>query len=1186
MKKKTFSIYLFFTLHCIAAVLFTSGCRDINEPNQRNVPSQSHSNMWFRQSIVDLGMHIQMLNSNSGFASSRGRGQNVPGHVYRFSNGIWNPILTYPYSDYPLISAVDSASISVIHHLVHSGNCRPLLKELRNGSVYDIQLPKITWDASDYVMLKGFSRTADGSAFIVGQQGHILMFDGKHWKEIQSPLIGSGKSNMYEGDLNDVFMLSPFTGWAVGRSGVILQYANGRWERYSSPTQNDLLKINFADERHGWIVGDKGTVLKYNGSDWRIVALDVQQKLTSVKAVDSAHAFIVGANSTLLAYDGVKWTADESIKTDDDTFNDIDAVGDLSGKINIWIIGDGGIYTNSQSLGFSFTDITSQAALRRTGRGGIFFNLTNRDFPDLLVLGDEGPNLLFSNNGHNIYSEAALEPHNEGSVLELRPTTLGDVNNDGALDILEIGKNNNFNLMFGTSGGKLRNIAGYVNYSIQKEISGSSLAVRFVDFDNDGNLDAYISSSDSKDNLLRGGGTGKFERIYDSSGIEKLVDHRSFGVTFGDFNNDGLVDIVIPYYVSENKKFLDLFLNDGNFKFHVSPDSSFLSKDNVAPTVCIAADINNDGNLDIVVHNQGAPPWILLNNGDGHFRRVSSEIGFTSSIFQPDPTNGTVAAGDVNNDGWIDLFIASKLFLNQQGERFIEASDQTGIQFTGHPSFADIDNDGDLDLFIGSSQNSLGKGDRAALFRNNLNDHNFIKVRVLGDISNRSAIGAKVFIEDTQYPEQKQIRTIGLGSSPLVEQNISEAHFGVKPGRIYNARVAFPSGKIQILEQVTAGSIVELTESSILPRAAILATNSVNRTIKMIEWEIELVKFSIAITLIILLMFVGAKSGAGKFTNRWFFPLGALLLYLSLLHTTIMEQQLFSSLISFSMLIFCGVISIVVSRTLIRKREAKFVSHFKLLNLLGQGGMGRVFKALDVNSKQTVAIKILNPEIIKDTGNKKRLLSEGQLLNSFSHPNIVKVFEVADSDTGGFIAMEYLSGGTLKQLLEQSHPLPLGEIRRILVQICGGLKEVHSHGIVHRDLKSGNIMFDADRNIRIMDFGLSKSPLVTTMTSLGTVLGTLGYVAPEQVTNQNVDQRTDIFSLGVIIYELLTNTLPFKGENEIALIHSIFNLIPQLPSQLREDRNTSYDALVMKCMAKNPNERYANVEEVMKSLPS
>jgi serine/threonine protein kinase len=127
-------------------------------------------------------------------------------------------------------------------------------------------------------------------------------------------------------------------------------------------------------------------------------------------------------------------------------------------------------------------------------------------------------------------------------------------------------------------------------------------------------------------------------------------------------------------------------------------------------------------------------------------------------------------------------------------------------------------------------------------------------------------------------------------------------------------------------------------------------------------------------------------------------------------------------------------------------------------------------------------------------------------------------------------------------------------------------------------------MFGSDGNIRIMDFGLSKSPLVTTMTSLGTVLGTLGYVAPEQVTSLDVDRRTDIFSLGVIMYELLTGQLPFKGENEIALIHSIFNTVPPVPSTVRNGIAAEWDSIVMKCLSKDINDRYSTAENVGAAL--
>ena len=267
-------------------------------------------------------------------------------------------------------------------------------------------------------------------------------------------------------------------------------------------------------------------------------------------------------------------------------------------------------------------------------------------------------------------------------------------------------------------------------------------------------------------------------------------------------------------------------------------------------------------------------------------------------------------------------------------------------------------------------------------------------------------------------------------------------------------------------------------------------------------------------------------------------------------------------------------------RTLIHIR-ARRISHYKLLSLLGKGGMGEVYKSLDLNTRKTVALKLLHPEVVGDPENRHRLATEGRLLTGFDHPHIVKVLAIGETGKEVFIAMEYLSGGTLQAYLEAHHPLPLKEALRLMRQIALGLQEIHRQGIVHRDLKLANIMRDHKGDIRIMDFGLSKSPLIATMTSLGTVIGTLGYVAPEQITGGQTDRRVDIFSFGVLAYTLLTGQMPFKGENEMALIHSIFNHQPLAPAQLRHDIPAKIDDLVMNCLAKNPENRAGSVEEIL-----
>lgn len=285
----------------------------------------------------------------------------------------------------------------------------------------------------------------------------------------------------------------------------------------------------------------------------------------------------------------------------------------------------------------------------------------------------------------------------------------------------------------------------------------------------------------------------------------------------------------------------------------------------------------------------------------------------------------------------------------------------------------------------------------------------------------------------------------------------------------------------------------------------------------------------------------------------------------------------------------CGYLTSVMAGIYQRyriERRSRIISHYALEKQLGEGAMGNVFLARDKESGKKVAVKVLHEELVKDEKNQHRLNSEGFILSSFNHPNIVKAYEVGDSGGRKFIAMEYLSCGTLADFLKDHHPLTLRQIKGIALQICSALKEIHGRNIIHRDLKTSNIMLDDKGKIRVMDFGLSKSALIRTQTSAGGVIGTLGYTAPEQITNRTIDCRSDIFSFGVVLYEMLTNQSPFRGENEISIMHSIFNDHPASPSLMRDDNAGAFDVVVERCIAKNPENRFATISEVADALKS
>ncbi|MCX7874595.1 MAG: protein kinase [Melioribacteraceae bacterium] len=1155
-----------------------------NQNENINVETNQPAKIWFKQANVDLGAQIEMIDSENGFAISRGKGDKVKGVVYQFEKGSWKEISSHDYSDYPLLKAKDKNLIYWITHSTHRGDYKPQFIKYNFKTKKEIILPKIMWDDSDYSMWTGISIIREDKIWLAGQQGNIIHFDGVKWVIDENNYKRKPNENFSAGDLHDIQMLNENLGWAVGKQGLILKYENGNWKKYNSPTNDELNKISMLDENFGWIVGDKGTILKFENNQWKKIENIFRVKFNSVKTLSKDKAWIVGARSTLVELINNEWIEDKSIKIFEDNFTDIDIIN-KENENKIWIIGDNGIYTNSQNLKFSFTDVTSNLSLRKEGRAGIFRDYNNDGFLDLAVMLEDSPTLIYRNQNGNFFSEVDRD-FLSANIFSSQSIASADFDNDNNIDLLEILDDVNNNLSFGKGNFEFRNVdtRKFINLNyIQTDLNLANAQV--ADFDNDGNLDIYFSNYNNDDMIFKNNGVGKFENVFGDCGIKKLKNHRAYGVTLTDFNNDNLIDVLITYKLAEKNQHIFLYLNKGNFKFEEKTDKNFYT--NFAPSTysSIENDFNNDGFTDIIVFNNESELKFLINDGNANFKDVADEIGLSKKFFHPEPSGGIMAAADVNNDGWLDIFIGSELYLNSPEFFFTEVSKSVGIDFIGNPSFADFDNDGDIDLFIGSSREALGKGDRAVLYKNNSNEKNFITVKLNADVSNRNAIGAKVYLlgYNNDSLVYKTIRQVGLGSNSVAQENFSKINFGINPNYNYKIKVVFPSGTIKIVD-VEKNKLNEINESTFLEKELILTKKSLTRTLLLIDYKVEVVKFILVFILLIIAFVFGLKTKAKKVVYHLYFGLFWIFIYLALVHLTITSQIILSWIIPIGVTSGLAFSFIYIANKIIEKRESNYISHYKILELIGSGGMGKVYKALDTQTSKIVAIKILNPEILKAQENKKRLAGEGILLSSLQNKNIIKIFEYGETEKCSFISMEYLSGGTLQEYIEKNYPITNKKIIEIALQICNGLKEIHNQKIIHRDLKSSNVMFDDKNEIRIMDFGLSKSPLVTTMTTLGTVIGTLGYVAPEQITNFNVDKRTDIFSFGVILYQLATGKLPFTGENEIALIHTIFNTEPIKPSVINKDLNKEIEKIILKCIRKNPEERFSNVEEIIIEL--
>ncbi len=274
------------------------------------------------------------------------------------------------------------------------------------------------------------------------------------------------------------------------------------------------------------------------------------------------------------------------------------------------------------------------------------------------------------------------------------------------------------------------------------------------------------------------------------------------------------------------------------------------------------------------------------------------------------------------------------------------------------------------------------------------------------------------------------------------------------------------------------------------------------------------------------------------------------------------------------------------------------VSHYRILKKIGSGGMGDVFLAEDTKLERKVALKFLPPELSMDPDAKARFVHEAKAAAALNHPHIVTIFEIGDHQGQVFIAMEYVEGRTLKEMISGSvgannysplplapRPLPLALVIDIATQISTGLTAAHAKGIVHRDIKPANIFVTNDHTVKILDFGIAKlASSKTKLTKTGSTVGTVAYMSPEQAMGREVDQRSDIWSLGVILYEMLAGALPFRGDYEQAVVYSILNEEPEPLAKTRSDIPDPLQRIVRKALAKDLKNRYQAASEMLQDL--
>ncbi len=273
-------------------------------------------------------------------------------------------------------------------------------------------------------------------------------------------------------------------------------------------------------------------------------------------------------------------------------------------------------------------------------------------------------------------------------------------------------------------------------------------------------------------------------------------------------------------------------------------------------------------------------------------------------------------------------------------------------------------------------------------------------------------------------------------------------------------------------------------------------------------------------------------------------------------------------------------------RTITKKieRGSLFAGRYELIEEIGSGGMGNVYKVFDQKIQEMIALKLIRPEIGTDKAVIERFSRELKTARKIAHRNVCRMFDIGEESGTHFITMEFVTGEDLRSLIKRIGQLPIGKTIDIARQICEGLAEAHTLGIVHRDLKPQNIMLDKEGKVKIMDFGIARSFWAKGVTMTGTIIGTPEYMSPEQAEGKEADQRSDLYSLGIILFEALTGKVPFEGETPISVALKHKTEMPPNPRNLNSLIPEDLNSLILRCLEKDKEKRYQTASEIVSDL--
>ncbi len=1150
-------------------------------------PDEQTGYSWFVENKMVLGHQVQMLDENRGYAVSRGMGKNIEGKVYEYRNGIWKPIRSYPYSDFPLLKTLKFRGqlyVWAFNHLTHYGNYQPLV-HFYNGRGWQKQtLPEIMWDEIDYSMFLALDGNRPGNLWAVGQKGNILHYDGQRWQAVPSPLKWNSGYGTFDFDLNAVEVIADDDAWAVGNKGHILHFDGKSWQVYTvfvRDGENRISDVQFLDTNTGWAVNKSGALLIFENGKWSQRPLNSKWQLTCIKVFSKDDIWLGGAKngkSLLVHLQGGEITEFPALQAlNTGPLEDIDGFYyPQQERHKLWLCATDGIITNSNSRSLTFSDVTARSNLPSGGYGAIFTDLNDDEYPDIVMLSDgQSPYRLYLNSGKASFTELQIYPVIRSADPNCTGAALGDVENDGLLDMVLI-DDNRHPVFF-------RQVEPFV-FKMDQQSSFEAITfrieswptLRFWDYNKDSYPDLLVAADGLPVSVCLNDGFGKFSEKIELD-IPVQSGKRLIGITPYDFNVDNNIDLLLTYNLAST----ELWLNMGEGLFRKVDDDAFDNFDNNESFTGVFSDFNRDRWPDFFIYSRRGEGLIY----SGRAQSINPEKRFLRFPVNRNHYYWSAAVAspaDINHDYYPDLYISSGLFLNISGRSFKNISATAQASFEGHPSWADFDLDGDEDLLLGSSEPDSATGRSLALLQNNLERKYSIRLRFECSRNNYFGIGSWIWLFNSNEEYLTSVLN-GFEGSTVLPRRSSIVSIPVATDTLYNVHIRFPDGSSGNLTGISPGKIYTVHDENLFARIFSKFLWSLHFTSARADWLLESLKFLVFLAALYLVLvkidWVAVKSRNSKRV----FTLIALLIYFAVFIVNGIQPYTARHWLVFAAPVLLVTLLPYIGGLIWRQRRQSVIAGYRILSEIGEGGMGKVYKARDRN-RRIVALKLLHRGITESEEGLKRFQRECEVGAKLKHDNIVHILDSGIWYDQSYLVMEYLDGISLRDLIKEKAPLPVRQITRTGIAVARALTEMHRHSIVHRDVKSDNVFITGTGQIKLMDFGLAKSAIFTVATKTNVLLGTLCYMSPQQAVGEEVDHRSDLYSLGVVLYEMATGRLPFVGQHDMALIFEIFKNKPQPIREFRPDFPEQLEQCIFKAMCKEVEDRFQSADDIILEL--